>query len=375
MTQKQDIFVRAYAVVTRKKIEPPAKYPYLAEKHVGQKATATILEAQHVQTSSFNGIVLTVRLRNKKFAYSLPFAKPDMEAIRKQLESDETDDWIGKRISFATKKGSKRNGWATTVTVLRAGKARNAHRVAVSKWSEHVLVFDTETRITADQLLTFGVYRLCTLVGDRYRATEEGIFYADDLPAKERRILKSYTESAVSDVKSFPPRFPLYTRSEFLKRVFWPAIRRHGTSVCGLNLPFDLSRLALDWNKGDDNEWSLTMAQYPNGTDNKNYPHVLIKPLDSKKAFIRLAKPWKPKKWKNVSKSYFLDLRTLAWALFNQSFSLKTLCEELKTEHQKTDHEPTGLVTLKEIEYARQDVRCTVDVVLPQLEMENAFVR
>lgn len=58
----------------------------------------------------------------------------------------------------------------------------------------------------------------------------------------------------------------------------------------------------------------------------------------------------------------FLDLRTLGWALFNQPFSLKTLCEQLKTEHQKTkDHEPTGKVTPEEIEYARQDGRCTVD--------------
>ena len=61
--------------------------------------------------------------------------------------------------------------------------------------------------------------------------------------------------------------------------------------------------------------------------------------------------------------AHFLDLRTLAWALFNRSFSLKTLCEELKTEHQKLDHEPTGEVNPEEIEYARQDVRCTVDAL------------
>src|SRR5437667_12526306 len=33
-----------------------------------------------------------------------------------------------------------------------------------SKWSKVALVFDTESRITADQSLTFGVYRLCELV-------------------------------------------------------------------------------------------------------------------------------------------------------------------------------------------------------------------
>ncbi len=218
--------------------------------------------------------------------------------------------------------------------------------------------------ITADQSLTFGVYRLCKLVADIYTVTEEGVFYADDLPAKERRVLESHIKTAVSDVASFPPRFPLYSRSEFMKRVFKPAIKRDGALVCGLNLPFDLARLALAWSKGDDNEWSLTMAQYPDGTENRNYPRILITPIDGKKAFIKLAPPWKPEEWKSTGKTHFLDLRTLAWALFNKSFSLKRACEELNTEHKKLeDHEPTGEVTPEEIEYARQDARCTVDVL------------
>ena len=106
------------------------------------------------------------------------------------------------------------------------------------------------------------------------------------------------------------------------------------------------------------------MSRYPNGEENKNCRRVRIQPLDSKKAFISLAPEWIPKgrkkEWKN--EPYFLDLRTLAWALFNQSFSLR-LCEELKTKHQKIDHEPTGKVTPEEIEYARQDGRCTVDAL------------
>jgi len=232
------------------------------------------------------------------------------------------------------------------------------------KWAQRVLVFDTETRITADQSLTFGVYRLCTLVADIYVVTEEGVFYADNLPAKERKVIESHIKTAVSDVASFPPRFPLYSRSEFMKRVFKPAIKRDGALVCGLNLPFDLARLALAWSKGNDNEWSLTMSQYADGDENRNYPRILITPIDGKKAFIKLAPPWKPEEWKSTSKTHFLDLRTLAWALFNKSFSLKRACEELNTKHKKLeDHEPTGEVTPVEIEYARQDGRCTVDVL------------
>jgi hypothetical protein len=232
-----------------------------------------------------------------------------------------------------------------------------------AKWPEYALIFDTETRITADQSLTFGVFRNCQLRDQRYRVTREGLVYADDLPKHERRVLENYAQTAISDVKSFPPEFPLYSRTDFLRKVFWPAIKRNGALICGLNLPFDLSRLALAWSRGDHDEWSLTMSRFPNGVENRYYPRVLITPIDSKKAFIRVANPWKPEEWKNNGKVHFLDIRTLAWALFNRSYSLKRLCEEFKTEHQKIDHEPTGNVTIEEIEYARQDGRCTVDAL------------
>jgi hypothetical protein len=59
----------------------------------------------------------------------------------------------------------------------------------------------------------------------------------------------------------------------------------------------------------------------------------------------------------------FLDPRTSLWALRNRAYSLESACKEFKTEHQKIDHKPTGKVTLKEIEYARGDVACTVDLL------------
>jgi hypothetical protein len=241
----------------------------------------------------------------------------------------------------------------------KAKKGRPRNRT-LPKWPAYVLIIDTETRITADQSLTFGIFRFCELKNGKYVVVREGLFHADDLHARERRIIEEYVETAVSDVKSFPPDFPLYSRSDFMRKVFWPAIKRSGALVCGLNLPFDLARLALAWHRGDQDEWSLVMSQFPNGVENRYYPRILITPIDSKKAFIKLANPWKPEEWKHFGKARFLDLRTLAWALFNRSYSLKRLCEEFKTEHQKIDHEPTGEVTFEEIEYARQDGRCTV---------------
>ncbi len=248
-------------------------------------------------------------------------------------------------------------------------RKRNASADDAEKWPEFALVFDTETRITADQSLTFGVYRVCKLVADNYELTEEGIFYADDLPPAELQALTEHVDVSVPDVTAFPPIFPLYSRSEFMRRVFWPTIKYKGALVCGFNLPFDLARLALAWNRGDHDEWSLTMSRFPGGVENRYRPRILITPIDSKKAFIRLANPWHPEEWKENGKAHFLDLHTLLWALYNKSYSLKRACDNesgpFKGQNlpQKKDHEPTGRVTPDEIEYARQDVRCTVGLL------------
>jgi hypothetical protein len=61
-------------------------------------------------------------------------------------------------------------------------------------------------------------------------------------------------------------------------------------------------------------------------------------------------------------KARFLDLRTLLWALRNKSYSLNSACEEFGIPG-KLDHKPSGQVTFEEIEYCRQDVRATVDLL------------
>lgn len=43
------------------------------------------------------------------------------------------------------------------------------------KWPDCALIFDCESRITADQTLTFGFWRFCELRNNQYVCTEEGI--------------------------------------------------------------------------------------------------------------------------------------------------------------------------------------------------------
>ena len=138
-----------------------------------------------------------------------------------------------------------------------------------------------------------------------------------------------------------------------MKKVFWPAIKRKRSLDLRTTKPAVRTSRASHWSGSEASTTSgrSQCRSISNGVENRNVPRILIHAtIDSKKAFIRLAKPWKPEEWKDNGKAHFLDLRTLAWALFNRSFSLKRLCEELQTEHQKIDHEPTGEVTAEEIE-------------------------
>ena len=75
-------------------------------------------------------------------------------------------------------------------------------------------------------------------------------------------------------------------------------------------------------------------------------PRIAIKTIDPKRHLIQLRATSEEDGgggW--AFRGHFLDLRTLAFALTNASYSLKTACEAWETEHGKIDHQPTGKVT------------------------------
>jgi hypothetical protein len=243
------------------------------------------------------------------------------------------------------------------------------------KWPDHALVFDCESRITADQTLTFGFWRFCELRDDRYVCTEEGIFHDDNgLGAREFDLLRKYVRATKPETTDDGcDRLRLYSRSKFVQETLGIAIQAKALIVC-FNAGFDLSRPAVDWETAKNGGWSLILSQWRNPRTgelkaNKFFPRIVIKALNSKAAIIhstRAPMSERGKKKKRVKlwpAGRFLDVRTLLWALRNRSYSLKTACAELKTEHQKMDHTPTGKITPEEIEYARNDVPCTVDVL------------
>jgi len=248
----------------------------------------------------------------------------------------------------------------------------NTRGVAEPKWPNYALVFDCESRITADQTLTFGFWRFCCLlITGEYVPLEEGIFHDDEgLGATEFDVLHRYVRTTKPDARNDGcDRLRLYSRSNFIEETLRSAIQAKALIV-GFNLPFDLSRIAVDWETAENGGWSLILSQWRNPKTRKLqptkfFPRIVIKALNSKAAIIHstrapMGEPGKKsKRVRHRRGARFLDIRTLLWALRNKSYSLKTACKEFGVPG-KLDHKPSGRVDLEEIEYCRQDVRASV---------------
>src|SRR3974390_2149104 len=131
------------------------------------------------------------------------------------------------------------------------------------KWPDFALIFDTESTIDPKQKLTFGCYRRCQLIGDRYQCIEEGLFYSDSLSVQNQNTLDHYINNPKNtpSTERLPPqiRLKLHTRTSFVNYLFWTAVQS-GHLIVGFNLPFDLSRMAFQSTNGEKGGWSLILS-------------------------------------------------------------------------------------------------------------------
>jgi len=232
----------------------------------------------------------------------------------------------------------------------------------------HVLVLDTETSTDSKPKLNFGAYQFCEVESDRvFKCLEEGLFHSDDLDTPQLELLRTYVRNENRKKTGFRcPKLRLYSRSTFIEKVMYAAIQADA-AIVAFNLPFDLSRLAVEYrvSRGASKRgWSFVLFRYKDKKTGKWLPNsfrprIKLIPKDSKAAFIRLAGGDSGQPYRT---GRFVDLKTLAWALRNRSFSLDSACREF-TVPGKLDHAPTGRVTRKEIDYCRQDVRASVGLL------------
>lgn len=240
-------------------------------------------------------------------------------------------------------------------TVKRTGKFKKSNSMP-SGW---VLAFDTETTTCPAQKLRFGTY----LVTYGKQHKRSGVFYSPDtLTRGEQQTLRIYAEKNSLEV---------LTVTEFIEEIFYGIGYFWRASIVGFNLPFDISRLAIDHGTSRGTSFSKLMQ---NGysfklSENPFHPRVQVKHVSSKHAFIRFASTIgqrntrgqrKKGKFFPVRRGFFVDVRTLSSALMSKSHSLDSLAKVLDVESQKHKIDEHGKTLTNEyIEYAVQDTQAT----------------
>jgi hypothetical protein len=208
---------------------------------------------------------------------------------------------------------------------------------------DFVFVFDTETTIDTAQDFLFGSCGIW-----KNGKFKEIILFHGNLPESKLNVLKEY---ATKHKKA------LLTKDEFI-RLFYTYVLRERAVCVGFNLPFDLSRIANYFgNSKTKDAFSLKL------TDNIFYPRVVIKHRDSKSSFIGFTKPYSHNRdKKTVYGGTFVDLRTLTFALTNESHTLESACELFNVPHKKIKVEEHGKITPEYIDYNIGDILATYDL-------------
>jgi hypothetical protein len=227
-------------------------------------------------------------------------------------------------------------------------EAKRQHR---SPWT---LVLDTETTVDEFQNLLFGSCGLW--FKDRMKAFH--IFYNDDLKPGEVAVLKAYADEH---------GYNLLSRSEFVEKVFFPYVFKARAACVGFNLPFDLSRLAISYTNSRiyENGFSFKLTSKP------WHPNIIIQHKDSKRSFIQFTKPShtnKSYKKQPAYRGYFLDLKTLLFALTSRGYSLKNALEDFQCDHRKIETEEHGRITSEYVHYNVNDTLATFELYEKALE-------
>jgi len=206
-----------------------------------------------------------------------------------------------------------------------------------------VLVFDTETTTDEKQTLMFGSYGVWVYG----KKIEFGIFYNPDLPRNDIDIITKF---------GLGHKIPTMPLTRFIDIFYHYIFESKGTCV-GFNLPFDISRIARSCrysrrqNKGG---FTFVLDEY------KRWPEITILSRNSKQAFIEFRRPARNR---NVKRKYykgqFVDLRTLTFALTNNSYTLEQACKDFGCDIGKTTPEEHGKVSPDYIEYNINDVVAT----------------
>jgi hypothetical protein len=229
---------------------------------------------------------------------------------------------------------------------LKRSRRRPRRKVVRPEW---VLIFDTETTVDAAQCLRVG----CARTLHRGELVHETLFY-EHVTSAELRLLQSYTQR--HDLELLPIE-------GFRDWFFRISYQLHGT-VVGFNLPFDLTRLAIDWSPARGafyGGWSLILWMRKDGQgENRFRPRLRLKSLNNRSALMEYAGVNRDERDGPPWRGRFLDLRTLAAALTDTGMKLGKAAETFGTHHEKLgDAEHGAPLTEDYLDYLRRDVLVT----------------
>lgn len=234
-----------------------------------------------------------------------------------------------------------------------------------SDWS---LTFDCETRMDAGQALRFGAYQFRK--GSELK--EAGLFYdPQGISAAEVATLRKYAKRHGLIVR---------TRDEFANDMILLRAYQLRARLIGFNLPFDISRLAIDHGVARGAMYGGFTFKISSKYDQ---PHIRVKHLTRRCALIDFAAPRPQLRSRGernrdlhipVRRGDFVDVNTLAASLLSQNFSLGSLSKFLKVPNPKLDFEEfNGPVSNAMLSYAVRDVQTTWECYAALLEKLNGL--
>jgi hypothetical protein len=238
-------------------------------------------------------------------------------------------------------------------------------------------VFDTETTVEPCQRLLVGGWRFYRDLDEEPGTTciEEGLFYPDDLPERDADGFDRLVAYAAQAPTNATPGYSrmggtgmveLWPVSRWLEeRLFRKGVqRRDRCDVVGFNLLFDLGRLATHWGPAEKYYYGgFTLGIWGDydaeGTwrDAKFHPRVLIRSIDPRRTLFG---------WGNLKRgdasdqrpARMVDLRTLAFALTDESHTLESACGAFGDPDEK-EGVAYGAISYPLLEYLRDDVEHT----------------
>ena len=221
------------------------------------------------------------------------------------------------------------------------------------------LILDTETTIDQYQNLTFGSCLIRTKISTGFK--EDWYLYYGDISDNDRKIIEDY--GSENNIQFMSIR-------DFVDYVFYPYAFRMRAEVIGFNLPFDLSRLAIGYgiSRKTKDGFSFKLSE-----DFRN-PRIRIQSIDQKRSFISFVRPLRKasdKRYRHYS-GYFVDLKTLTFALTDRSHSLDSGCIDFNVS-RKTQIEQHGKINEEYIEYNINDVRITSELYQSALKRYEMF--